>query len=76
MRLSPGLIADDVHYGARSLQHAVDQRVINNIAQAHEQGLLQPGGSVRIVVDHDDIALQTKAPPNVPGGSSASWWSG
>jgi ATP-dependent Clp protease ATP-binding subunit ClpB len=27
----------DVHYGARSLQHAIDQLVINPIAAAHEQ---------------------------------------
>lgn len=27
----------DIHYGARSLQHAVDQLVINRLAHAHEQ---------------------------------------
>jgi hypothetical protein len=27
----------DIHYGARSLQHAVDQEIINRIAAAHEQ---------------------------------------
>ena len=27
----------DIHYGARSLQHAVDQLVINRLAAAHEQ---------------------------------------
>eukprot|EP00040_Diaphanoeca_grandis_P029974 m.176390 g.176390 ORF g.176390 m.176390 type:complete len:615 (-) comp31847_c6_seq1:18-1862(-) len=72
-----GLIAQDydVHYGARSLQHAVDQRIINRIAHAHEQELLQPGGSVKVVVneDGDDIAVITAAPTGVVASSSWSW---
>ena len=53
------LIAEeyDVHYGARSLQHAVDQLVVNRLAHEHEQGTLQPGGSAHLSVrgDHIDV---------------------
>lgn len=33
----------DIHYGARSLQHSVDQRVVNRLAHAHEHGKLEKG---------------------------------
>lgn len=37
-----------VHYGARSLQHAVDQSVVNRLAYGHEQGTVVPGSDVYI----------------------------
>ena len=36
------MLADgyDIRYGARSIEHEVERRVINQVAAAHEQGLL------------------------------------
>ncbi|OQV14773.1 Caseinolytic peptidase B protein-like protein [Hypsibius exemplaris] len=45
-------IADayNVRYGARSIKHEVERRIVNELAAAHEQGLLEPGSSVRLIV--------------------------
>eukprot|EP00729_Bicosta_minor_P000223 gene223-15945_t len=59
----------DVHYGARSLQHAVDQQVVNKLAAGHEQGTVTKGGSVHITLDgRNNITLECKA------GRSSSWF--
>jgi ATP-dependent Clp protease ATP-binding subunit ClpB len=59
----------DVHYGARSLQHAVDQRVVNQLAHGHEQGSVVPGGAVHISVGRD-ATIKLEATPPVETGSS------
>eukprot|EP00052_Salpingoeca_macrocollata_P022586 m.196711 g.196711 ORF g.196711 m.196711 type:complete len:594 (+) comp21840_c1_seq5:841-2622(+) len=41
----------DIHYGARSLQHAVERRVINLLAKSHEEEQLKPGAKVLVSVD-------------------------
>ncbi|OXU21902.1 hypothetical protein TSAR_002413 [Trichomalopsis sarcophagae] len=33
----------DAHYGARSIKHEVERRVVNQLAAAHERGQLDPG---------------------------------
>eukprot|EP00041_Stephanoeca_diplocostata_P020022 m.439295 g.439295 ORF g.439295 m.439295 type:complete len:653 (+) comp21449_c0_seq2:110-2068(+) len=66
----------DVHYGARSLQHAVDQLVVNRLAHAHEQGTLLPHGTVHLSLSQAapgkpaEIVLTTSN--RVKQGSS--WW--
>lgn len=52
-----GLIADEynVHYGARSIKHEVERRIINKIAFAHENQLIKPGVSVHITVDEPQL---------------------
>ncbi len=47
------LIADEynVHYGARSIKHEIERRIINKLAFAHENLLIKPGVSVHITVD-------------------------
>lgn len=34
----------DISYGARSIKHEVDRRVVNQIAVAHEYNLIGKGG--------------------------------
>ncbi|CAG2177107.1 unnamed protein product [Oppiella nova] len=48
-----GLIADEynVHYGARSIKHEVEGRIINKIAFAHESQLIRPGADIHITVE-------------------------
>ncbi|XP_075704273.1 mitochondrial disaggregase [Rhinoderma darwinii] len=41
----------NVHYGARSIKHEVDRRVVNQLAAAYEQDLLPRGCTLRIAVD-------------------------
>ncbi|KAL9973514.1 hypothetical protein ACROYT_G019983 [Oculina patagonica] len=42
----------DVHYGARSIKHEVERRVVNQLAAAHERELISPGCSLHITVDY------------------------
>jgi len=56
------LLADgyNVHYGARSIKHEVERRVVTQLAQAHESGALGPGCSVLVTAalpDPDRPAL-------------------
>jgi len=60
----------DVHYGARSLQHAVDQQIVNRLAHGHEQGTVTKGGSVHITLDgKNNVKLECKA-----GKTTSSWF--
>ena len=45
------MLADgyDIRYGARSIKHEVERRVINQVAAAHEQGLLPKDCKLRLV---------------------------
>ncbi|KAF4521273.1 hypothetical protein B566_EDAN008476 [Ephemera danica] len=53
----------NVHYGARSIQHEVERRVVNQLALAHEQGLLVHGCGVRLVLaSGGEIRLLVGAP--------------
>lgn len=38
----------DVHYGARSIRYEVERRVVNQLAAAHELGLIDCGSSVLV----------------------------
>ncbi|XP_054163314.1 caseinolytic peptidase B protein homolog [Oppia nitens] len=71
-----GMIADEynVHYGARSIKHEVERRIINKIAFAHESQLIKPGANVHITVDEEwvDKSLENQlnkpANPDLLGG--------
>ena len=45
------MLADgyDIRYGARSIKHEVERRVINQVAAGHEQGLLPKDCKLRLV---------------------------
>lgn len=44
------ILADgyDVHYGARSIKYEVERRVVNQLAAAHEQGIIGNGCIVKL----------------------------
>jgi len=42
----------NVYYGARSIKHEVERRVVAQLALAHETGKLVKGASVKILVDN------------------------
>lgn len=50
------IIADgyNVHYGARSIKHEVEKRIINQLAAAHENSLIKPGSKIYITIDDQD----------------------
>lgn len=56
----------DVHYGARSIKHEVERKVVNKIAAAHEKDLIKHGCVLKITVDYknisDDINNSTVSP--------------
>lgn len=41
----------DINYGARSIKHEVERRVVNQIAVAHEYGLIERGSHLLITAD-------------------------
>ncbi|XP_048838076.1 caseinolytic peptidase B protein homolog [Brienomyrus brachyistius] len=41
----------NLHYGARSIKHEVERRVVNQVAAAYEQDLLPKGCTLRLSVD-------------------------
>ncbi|XP_056298101.1 caseinolytic peptidase B protein homolog [Pseudoliparis swirei] len=50
------LLADgyNMHYGARSIKHEVERRVVNQLAAAYEQQLLPKGCTLRLTVQRGD----------------------
>nr|XP_012600525.1 caseinolytic peptidase B protein homolog isoform X4 [Microcebus murinus] len=55
----------NVHYGARSIKHEVERRVVNQLAAAYEQDLLPGGCTLRITVeDSDKQLLKNPEPPS------------
>ena len=42
----------NMYYGARSIKHEVERRVVTQLALAHETGQLTSGSTVRLLVDH------------------------
>ncbi|XP_028177178.1 caseinolytic peptidase B protein homolog isoform X3 [Ostrinia furnacalis] len=61
-----GCLADgyDVHYGARSIKHEVERRVVNQIALAAERGALARGCSVLLTERAGRVALAVRRPPS------------
>ncbi|XP_015758771.1 PREDICTED: caseinolytic peptidase B protein homolog [Acropora digitifera] len=59
----------DVHYGARSIKHEVERRVVNQLAAAHERELISPGCSLHLTVDlpkgHGGKSLGDDAAPTI-----------
>lgn len=52
----------DIRYGARSIKHEVERRVINQVAAAHEQGVLPKDCKLRLVK-----AAAPHESPDAPG---------
>jgi ATP-dependent Clp protease ATP-binding subunit ClpB len=48
----------NVHYGARSIKHEVERRVVTQLAQAHENCLLKPKSTIHIVACDNSIQLK------------------
>ncbi|XP_059564540.1 mitochondrial disaggregase isoform X2 [Myotis daubentonii] len=58
----------NVHYGARSIKHEVERRVVNQLAAAYEQDLLPGGCTLRITVEDSDKQLLKS--PDLPSPQS------
>ncbi|CAF3685833.1 unnamed protein product [Adineta steineri] len=43
----------DINYGARSLKHEVERSVVNQLAAAHEQGLIESGNQVLLTAQEN-----------------------
>ncbi|XP_054831070.1 caseinolytic peptidase B protein homolog isoform X2 [Eublepharis macularius] len=63
-----GVLADgyNLHYGARSIKHEVERRVVNQLAAAYEQELLPHGCTLRIIVDDSDKQLLKTKDSSLP----------
>ncbi|XP_075972316.1 mitochondrial disaggregase-like isoform X2 [Anticarsia gemmatalis] len=61
-----GALADgyDVHYGARSIKHEVERRVVNQIALAAERGALARGCGVLLSERGGRVTLAVRRPPS------------
>ncbi|NXV81328.1 CLPB protein, partial [Atlantisia rogersi] len=64
----------NLHYGARSIKHEVERRVVNQLAAAYEQELLPRGCTLRIAVEGSDKQLLkpqgASAPPSPQGAKT------
>uniref|UniRef100_A0A674MDE1 ClpB family mitochondrial disaggregase n=1 Tax=Takifugu rubripes TaxID=31033 RepID=A0A674MDE1_TAKRU len=49
----------NMHYGARSIKHEVERRVVNQLAAAYEQDLLPKGCTLRLSVQSEDQGHQS-----------------
>ncbi|XP_038674399.1 caseinolytic peptidase B protein homolog [Scyliorhinus canicula] len=47
----------NLHYGARSIKHEVERRVVNQLAAAYEQELLPRGCTLRIAVEGSGMGM-------------------
>lgn len=45
----------DINYGARSIKHEVERRVVNQLAAAHELNLIENGSHILITADDNDF---------------------
>lgn len=52
----------DVHYGARSIKHEVERRVVNQIALAAERGALPRGAAVLLTARQGRLAIAVRVP--------------
>ncbi|NWR61741.1 CLPB protein, partial [Bucorvus abyssinicus] len=57
----------NLHYGARSIKHEVERRVVNQLAAAYEQDLLPRGCTLRITVEDSDKQLLKTKDSSSPG---------
>ncbi|XP_064297691.1 mitochondrial disaggregase [Phalacrocorax carbo] len=57
----------NLHYGARSIKHEVERRVVNQLAAAYEQDLLPRGCTLRITVEDSDKQLLKTKESSSPG---------
>lgn len=57
----------NLHYGARSIKHEVERRVVNQLAAAYEQDLLPRGCTLRIAVEDSDKQLLKTKESSSPG---------
>uniref|UniRef100_A0A8V5GVP7 Uncharacterized protein n=1 Tax=Melopsittacus undulatus TaxID=13146 RepID=A0A8V5GVP7_MELUD len=62
----------NLHYGARSIKHEVERRVVNQLAAAYEQDLLPRGCTLRIAVEDSDKQLLKSKESSFPGSGSGS----
>ncbi|XP_015706148.1 caseinolytic peptidase B protein homolog [Coturnix japonica] len=63
----------NLHYGARSIKHEVERRVVNQLAAAYEQDLLPRGCTLRVAVeDSDKQLLKSKESSEMGEGQSKS----
>ncbi|XP_078102503.1 mitochondrial disaggregase [Sander vitreus] len=51
----------NMHYGARSIKHEVERRVVNQLAAAYEQELLPKGCTLRLSVQPEDLEERSTA---------------
>ncbi|XP_057314855.1 caseinolytic peptidase B protein homolog [Hydractinia symbiolongicarpus] len=49
----------DVHYGARSIKHEVERRVVNQIATAHERDFIKHNSKIHLVASYPDASNDT-----------------
>lgn len=55
----------DMPYGARSIQHEVDRKILNKLADAHAHQAMQPGARVHVILTEypdENFALIHKVP--------------
>ena len=76
MRWSPEVVrvlsgGYNIRYGARSIKHEVEKRVVNQLAKAHELDHIQAGSVIDVYVDGAEIRLRFSEPSDGSKKSAA-----
>jgi ATP-dependent Clp protease ATP-binding subunit ClpB len=63
----------NIRYGARSIKHEVEKRIVNQIAKAHELDQLVEGGSVNFTRNPDGTIRLDISPPTAAKKALGFW---
>lgn len=50
----------NIHYGARSIKHEIDKKVVNLIAKAYENEQVMKGGAIRLFMNDGTLGLKVE----------------
>lgn len=64
----------DIHYGARSLKHEVEKKVVNRIASLHEEGKIDKNSSLHLSVDYGSEDSPKESPEILFKTKEKTWF--
>ena len=66
----------NIRYGARSIRHEVERKVVNQIAKAHENDQIQEGDGIKVYLDPSDKeTIKFKINPGINKKEDRTRWS-
>ena len=63
----------NIRYGARSIKHEVEKRIVNQIAKAHENDQIADGDSIKIYLDPEEKKIKFVTIPGAAKTKKSKW---